>query len=91
MGISQFAALLHILFPSSISIFDWSQNSSVYEHVLLDLNGLLYTLRLANQDDAALILAVLKYIDKLIQVLPPQTTLFLALDGSRTRSQFQPA
>lgn len=87
MGITQFNPLLQILFPDAVKILedkDLGPATAEYDHVLLDLNGLLYKLRAREQSDEALILATLKYLDKLLQQFQPKTTVVLALDGPCT-------
>lgn len=84
MGITQFNPLLQILFPDAVKILeerDTSPITSEYDHVLLDLNGLLYKLRTRDQTDEMLILATLKYLERLLQQFHPRTSVVLALDG----------
>lgn len=87
MGITQFNPLLQILFPDAVKILKekgTGASAQTYDHILLDLNGLLYKLRAREQSDEALILATLKYLDQLLQQFRPKTTLVLALDGPCT-------
>lgn len=86
MGITQLNPLLQILFPDAVSYFDHEKGAPTasYDHILLDLNCLLYQLRAREQSDEDLILECLQYIDRLLQQVSPTSTLFLALDGPRT-------
>lgn len=84
MGISQLTPIIQILFPQAISVFKASSPPAQYEHVLLDLNCLLYLLRTHDQDNSALILSLLQYIDGVLHTITPKSTLFLALDGPGT-------
>ena len=88
MGIQQFYHYASVLFKGAIEQHNNTKPARVYDHVLVDLNYLLYNVaKSSGAGDSIVIRNVLRTLRTLLMLTPPKKSCFLAMDGPGSHSK----
>lgn len=83
MGIEDYWDVISELFPQAFSRHKVQQRRA-FDHVLIDLNHVLYQLGSSSVADDELVEMTIDHLDKMLATFPPQKSIFIALDGPGT-------